>query len=590
VLGKLFRSLTGGRKDSSATAPAPVPARSPAPRSAIDAANAAALNDAGLAAWHRGDLAGAERDLRAAIAADAAFAPAYGNLGMVVWEQRRLDEGVALLRRGVELDAEHIGIRMNLASALVMGNLHQEGIHHYAEVLRRRPSHPQATANVLKPLLDTCSWDDAERIVAQLVARWRKAPANEVLDSMTPFVSLLVDIPQAMRLDIARRYAARVADRAAALTPVTRRPRRAGERLRVGYASADFHDHATMHLMAGVFEAHDRARLEIHAYSWGIDDGSAYRRRVIDAIEHFHDVRELDHASIAQRIADDGIDVLIDLKGYTGDGRPEIFALRPAPVQVNWLGYPGTMAAPFIDWIVADGVLIPPRDESGYGERVLRLPDSYQANDRRQPIADTPMTRAQWDLPDNAFVFASFNKHYKIERGTFAAWMRILDAVPDAVLWLLGGHGEAALRRAAQGAGIDPARIVFARKAPKAEHLARHRLAELFLDTPTCNAHTTASDALWAGLPLLAWRGDAFAGRVAASLLHAMDMPELVTTDETSYVQAAITLARDRGALGLIRERMRQRRLTAPLFDTARFARNLEAAYETMRAPGAPAS
>jgi predicted O-linked N-acetylglucosamine transferase (SPINDLY family) len=267
-----------------------------------------------------------------------------------------------------------------------------------------------------------------------------------------------------------------------------------------------------------------------------------------------------------------------------------VLALRPAPVQVNWLGYPGTMAAPFIDWIIADGVLIPPGDESGYGERVVRLPDSYQANDRRQVIADAAMTRAQWALPDSAFVYASFNKHYKIERGTFAAWLRILAAVPDAVLWLLGGHGEKALRRAAEAAGIDPARIVFARKAPKAEHLARHRLADLFLDTPTCNAHTTASDALWAGLPLLAWRGDAFAGRVAASLLHALGLPELVMADEASYVQTAITLARDRGALQNIREKMAERRLTAPLFDTARFTRNLEAAHETMRAQGAPAS
>ncbi len=588
MLGKLFRSLTGSRKSAPEPPPTAVQAE-PAARD-VPPGRAAALNESGLAAWHRGDLAAAERDLRAAVAVDAAFAPAYGNLGMVVWEQRRLDEGLALLRRGVELDADHIGVRMNLANALVMGNAHQEAIHHYAEVLRRRPSHPQATANVLKPLLDTCSWDDAERIVAQLVARWRKGPTDELLDSLTPFVSLLVDIPQGMRLDIARRYAARVAERAAALRAPVRPARPVGERLRIGYASADFHDHATMHLMAGVFEAHDRARYEIHAYSWGIDDGSAYRARVRAAIEHFHDVRELGHDAIAQRIADDGIDVLVDLKGYTGESRPEIFALRPAPVQVNWLGYPGTMAAPFIDWIVADGVLIPPGDEAGYGERVIRLPDSYQANDRRQPIADTPMTRAQWGLPDDAFVYASFNKHYKIERGTFAAWMRILAAVPGAVLWLLGGHGEKALRRAAEAAGIDPSRVVFARKAPKAEHLARHRLADLFLDTPTCNAHTTASDALWAGLPLLAWRGDAFAGRVAASLLHALDLPELVMTDEASYVQAAIALGRDRGTLNLIREKMEKRRLTAPLFDTARFTRDLEAAYETMRAPGAPAS
>jgi protein O-GlcNAc transferase len=221
---------------------------------------------------------------------------------------------------------------------------------------------------------------------------------------------------------------------------------------------------------------------------------------------------------------------------------------------------------------------------------VLRLPDSYQANDRRQAIATTSTTRAQWRLPDDAVVYACFNKHYKIERGTFAAWMRILDAVPGAVLWLLGGHGEKALRRAASQAGIDPARLVFAPKAPKAEHLARHRLADLFLDTRTCNAHTTASDALWAGLPLLAWPGDAFAGRVAASLLHAVDLPELVMTGEAAYVATAIALGRDRAALQGMREKLEARRLSAPLFDTARFTRNLEAAFDAMRAHAAPAS
>jgi predicted O-linked N-acetylglucosamine transferase (SPINDLY family) len=565
MLGKLIRSLRGE-------------AAAPTRKSGV----AEAHNEAGLAAWHRGDLAAAERELRAALGADPGFAPAYGNLGMVVWEQRRLDEGLALLRKGVETDPEHVGVRMNLAMALTIGNLHQEAIHHYAEVLRRRPSHPQATANLLKPLLDTCDWANAERVVAQLVERWRTAGTDDVLDSITPFASLLVNVPQAMRRDIAARYAARVAERAAALRPVARRPRPPGARLRVGYASADFHEHATMHLMAGLFEAHDRDRYEVHAYSWGIDDGSACRARVRAAIEHFHDVRALPHDAIAQRIADDGIDVLVDLKGYTGESRPEIMALRPAPVQVNWLGYPGTMAAPFIDWLVADGVLVPPGDEAGYGERVLRLAGSYQVNDRAQAIAPAAPSRAEYGLPESAVVFACFNKHYKIERPVYAAWMRILAAVPEAVLWLLGGHGEKALRRAAVAAGIDPVRIVFAHKKPKPEHLARHRLADLFLDTPTCNAHTTASDALWAGLPLLAWPGDAFAGRVASSLLHAVGLPELVMADGEAYERTAIELARDRARLAALRARLAQNRLTAPLFDTPRFARGLEAAYLAM--------
>jgi predicted O-linked N-acetylglucosamine transferase (SPINDLY family) len=585
MLGKLLKSLRAARTSPGArsggagsTGAGETAGASPA-ETTSPGAGAAARNEAGLAAWQRGHLAAAEREFRAALAADPGFAPAYGNLGMVVWEQRRLDEGLALLRKGVEIDPEHIGVRLNLAMALVVGNLHAQAIHHYAEVLRRQPAHPVATANVLKPLLDTCRWDDAERIAATLVDRWRAAKTPEVLDAMTPFTSLLVDVPQAMRRDLAQRYAERVGARATALRPVVRAPRPPGARLRIGYASADFHEHATMHLMAGLFEAHDRDRFEIHAYSWGIDDGSACRARVRAAIEHFHDVRALPHEAIAQRIADDGIDVLVDLKGYTGESRPEVLALRPAPVQVNWLGYPGTMAAPFIDWIIADTALIPSGDEAGYGERVLRLPASYQPNDRAQAIAERTPSRAECGLPDAGFVFASFNTHCKIERATFAAWMRILAAVPGSVLWLLGGHGEKVLRAAAAAAGVDPARLVFARKLPKSEHLARHRRADLFLDTRTYNAHTTASDALWAGLPLLAWPGDAFAGRVAASLLHAVDLPEMVMPDGAAYERTAIALAQDPARLAALRAQLAANRLTTPLFDTARFVRDLEAAF-----------
>ena len=568
MLGRLLKSLRAAGASASA------------------GGGAAERNEAGLAAWQRGDLAAAEREFRAALAADPGFAPAYGNLGMVVWDQRRLDEGLAILRRGVEIDRAHVGIRINLANALVIGNQHAQAIEHYAEVLRRRPGHPQATANLLKPLLDTCRWDEAERLVGGLVERWRAAPDDAVLDAITPFNTLLVELPQAMRLDVARRYAGRVAARAASLQQVVRAPRPAGGRLRIGYASADFHDHATLHLMAGLFEAHDRDRFEIHAYSWGIDDASAYRARVRAAIEHFHDVRGLGHDALAQRIADDGIDILVDLKGYTGESRAEVFALRPAPVQVNYLGYPGTMGAPFIDWMIADAVVVPADTEGTYAERVARLPGCYQANDRLQPIAGRASTRAQWRLPQDAVVFACFNKHHKIERATFAAWMRILAAVPHAVLWLLGGHGKEALRGAAQAAGIDPTRIVFADKAPKPEHVERHRVADLFLDTRTYNAHTTASDALWGGLPLLTWPTDAFAGRVAGSLLHAVGLPELVVADGEAYERTAVELARDPQRMAALRAKLAANRLATPLFDTAGFTRGLEEAYAAL----APAS
>jgi protein O-GlcNAc transferase len=282
------------------------------------------------------------------------------------------------------------------------------------------------------------------------------------------------------------------------------------------------------------------------------------------------------------RSARDAIDILVDMKGYTGESRPEIFALRAAPIQVSYLGYPGSMGAAFIDYIVADRHVIPDADRRWFSERVVRMPWSYQVNDDRQPTAEETPSRLACGLPASGFVFCSFNKHYKIDRALFDAWMRILGAVPGSVLWLLGGHGEKRLRQAAGARGIDPARLVFAGKQPKPEHLARHRLADLFLDTHHVNAHTTAADALWVGLPLLTAPGPSFAGRVAASLLHAVGMPELAAPDLAAYERRAIELARAPAELANLRARLDAARRTSPLFDTARFARDLERAYERM--------
>jgi predicted O-linked N-acetylglucosamine transferase (SPINDLY family) len=555
-------------------------------------ARVARLNEAGIEAWHRGDLATAERELRAAIAAGPAFAPAYGNLGMVLWEQRRLDEGLATLKQAVSLDPAHVGVRINLANALAIGNRMEDAIAQYREVLRLQPGHPRACANLLRPLLDVCDWDGATALIGDLVGRWRARDAT-VLDALTPFTSVIVDVPHDLRLAVARRYAERVAERVAGRAPPDRAAARGG-RIRIGYASADFHNHATAHLASGLFEHHDRGRFEVHAYSFGIDDGSDYRRRVAGAFEHFHDVRALSHEGIARRIAADGIDILVDLKGYTGESRPEIFALRPAPIQVNYLGYPGTMGARFIDYLVADDVLIGADDERWYDERIVRMPESYQVNDDRQPIDPAPATRAECGLPEDAFVFASFNKHYKIERPVFDVWLRLLQAVPGSVLWLLNGHGERALKRHAQARGVDPARLVFVGKLPKARHLARHRCADLYLDTRICNAHTTASDALWAGLPLLTCTGEGFASRVAASVLRAVGLPQLVTADLVAYEARALELARNPAALRALRDELASNRLSRPLFQTEAFARRLEDAYADMQrrqqAGEAPAS
>ncbi len=557
----------------------------------LRARRAVAHNEDGIRLWLAGDLAGAEGAFRRALDAHPAHAPACSNLGMVVWDQRRLDEALPLLVRAVQLDPVHVGARLNLGNALLIGNRIDDGIAQLREVLRLDPGNAKAHGSLLKPLLDVCDWDGAAALASSFAERWASRPDDPLLEGVLPFTSLLVPLPPAMRLDLARRYAARVSAAVGPPLPGAS-PRRPGERLRVGYASADFHNHATAHLAAGLFERHDRRRFEVIAYSYGIDDGSEYRARLQAAFDRFVDVRHETHRAIAERIARDGVDILVDLKGHTGEGRPEIFALRPAPVQVNYLGYPGSTGADFIDYILADRVVIPEADRRWFSERVAYLPASYQVNDDQQPIAEGAPSRAACGLPDVGVVFCSFNKHYKIERALFDAWLRILAAVPGSVLWLLGGHGEKRLRRAAVAGGIDPQRLVFAGKLPKPEHLARHRLADLFLDTHHVNAHTTASDALWAGLPLLTVPGSSFAGRVAASLLRAIGLPELIAPTLEAYEQRAIELARAPAALAALRTRLAANRRVMPLFDTERYARDLERAFERMhelRGAGRPA-
>jgi len=403
---------------------------------------------------------------------------------------------------------------------------------------------------------------------------------------VTPFGALALPLTPAELKAVAASHARRAERGARALCPGTRpakgprgvRPRR----LLIGYASADFHDHATAHLMAGLFAAHDRSRFEIRLYSYGRADASEWRQRLVDGADAFVDVAPLSLCEAAGRIRTDGVDVLVDLKGFTRDGRPELFALRPAPVQINYLGYPGTMGAAWYDGYVTDAVCSPPGSEAHFAERLVYLPDSYQVNDRNQAIADSAPSRADCDLPERGFVYCCFNQTYKIEPALFDAWMRILDRVPGSVLWLFRSHPEVEvnLRREAERRGVEPARLVFADKLPKAEHLARHRHADLFLDTLRVNAHTTASDALWAGVPVLTAPGETFQARVAASLLHAVGLPELVVPDLVAYEETAVRLATVPDELAALRQRLADNRLSCPLFDTARYARHLERAFD----------
>ncbi|MCC6134674.1 MAG: tetratricopeptide repeat protein [Gammaproteobacteria bacterium] len=357
------------------------------------------------------------------------------------------------------------------------------------------------------------------------------------------------------------------------------------ERLKVGYVSADFRNHPTAHLISGLFRVHNRDRFEIHIYALCKDDGSAYYSQIKLNADRFTDLTGMSNTEAATRIHADGIHILIDLMGYTAYARTEIFALQPAPVQVSYLGYPGTMGAPFIPYIIADPVTLPETLQPFFTEQPVYLPESYQVNDQEQTIATTGIVRKDQGLPETGMVFCCFNKPSKFDPVMFSVWMRILSQVPGSVLWLLAASKPdvaSNLRREAESRGIAGERLIFAERLPKDRHLERHRLADLFLDTRIYNAHTTASDALWAGLPVLTGIGQTFQARVAASLLQAVEMPELITHSLEEYESLAVRLATHPAELAGLREKLAHNRLRTPLFDTERFARHLEQAYAMM--------
>jgi predicted O-linked N-acetylglucosamine transferase (SPINDLY family) len=336
--------------------------------------------------------------------------------------------------------------------------------------------------------------------------------------------------------------------------------------------------------MAGLFEAHDRNAFEFFAFSFGPDVSDEMSQRIKLQFAEFININEMSDIEVAKLARDKRIDIAVDLKGITQGARSNIFAYRAAPIQVNYLGYPGTMGAPYYDYIIADRVLVPTASRQYYSEKIVYLPGSYQVNDSKRIISEHAFTKAQFGLPADAFIFCCFNNNYKITPATFDSWMRILNQVPNGVLWLMEDNPYAAenLRREATQRGVNQRRLKFATRIPLQEHLARHRLADLFLDTLPYNAHTTASDALWAGLPVLTCIGASFPARVAASLLASVGLTELVTHSMADYENLAVELATNPAKLNALKERLATNRLDCPLFNTEDFAKNLESAYSAM--------
>jgi len=436
------------------------------------------------------------------------------------------------------------------------------------------PGYPYGRGDLLHLKMLAADWRDLGRELAALDQGVR---AGERV--VQPYVYQALSSSPADLLASARIYAR---DNYPSLPSPPRRGRGQGK-IRLGYLSSEFRAQATMHLAAGLFEHHDRTLFHVTGFDNSLDDGSPMRRRVIAAFDQFVSIRTLSDREAARRIARDEIDILVNLNGYFGTPRMGIFAHRPARLQVNYLGFPGSLGADYMDYILADAEVIPSGEEQFYSEKVVRLPGSYQINDGKR-LQPAPATRAAHGLGETDFVFCHFNYSYKITPEMFALWVTLLKKVPSGVLWMLESNAQFAanLRGEIARAGVDPGRLIFAPPIEISAHLSRLTLGDLFLDSLPCNAHTTASDALWVGLPLITCRGKAFAGRVAASLLRAVGLPELITNDLNEYESLALKLAQDRALLQSYRERLTRDAARLPLFDTARTTRQIEAAYEEM--------
>ncbi len=565
----------------------------------------------GIARYFLDDLGGAMTCLNQAIALDSGHAPSLKAAGQLLAQSGHLQEAKqhfdrllvlspcasafsdrAFVQRGLgdvanalidadralALEPDMPQAWQNRAAALHDLNHLQEAIEAFRMAADLQPDDAEAAQQVCFISRVICQWASLKQDDAHLIRRLqRPGPLN-----LSPFGLIpIADVSAESFADVTRRSAAQRMGPALHMPPLVDPQRfRQRKQLRIGYLSADFYEHATVRLIAGVIEKHHRERFAIYCYSYGqvCDDGTRRMAAISDVFRHLPQATD---EALARQIAADDIDILIDLKGPTQHMRPGITARRPAPVIVNWLGFPGSFGHPRLaDYLIGDPVATPLDHAPLYSETLALLPHCYQPNDRRHAIADRP-SRQQAGLPETGLVFGNFNQTYKIDPHLFALWMRLLGEVPGSVLWQLESHPTALanLRQEAASAGIDPARIIAAPKLEQAAHLARLRLVDLALDTYPCNGHTTTSDALWAGVPVITCMGETFASRVAASILHCHGLAELVTTTSADYFALARELALTPSRLEAVRLTIERQRLESPLFDTAKFARDLEEVY-----------
>ncbi len=504
------------------------------------------------------------------------LAEAHIIRGDVLYRLDRFEASAHSFEQALALAPHSAAAHAGLGNALLAVKKVAAAIQSFDAALALKPGLPLIPGQRIIAKLSICDWPGLDADIA--------AMAQAIEDgslSSPPFTALaLIDSPRRQRL-LTERFAATHYPARADLGPIAARPRH--DRLRIGYFSADFHDHPVPRLMAEVFERHDRAAVEVTAFSYGPPIADAMRSRLEGAFDRFLDLRTLDEREIARTARQADIDIAVDLTGYTANGRPGIFAFRAAPLQAGYIGYLGSMAAPYYDYLIADPWLIPDRARPHYTESIVYLP-WYQANDSQRAIAAHRYTRAELGLPEQGCVFCCFNNTYKIMPDTFASWMRIMRRAEDSALLLFAANKLAAANFAKEAArhGVDPGRVVVCGPLPSPLYMARLRAADLFLDTLPYNAGTTASDALWAGLPVLTRTGEGIAGRMAGSLLTALGLPELICSSQEEYETRAVAFAAEPAARKRLRDTLEQRRATSRLFDASAFTRSLETAYAEM--------
>jgi len=536
--------------------------------------NGEAAINLGEAYSAEGNFVAAEGLYRQALAISGASRYTLVLLGMALVHQLRLGEAILCFREALVLEPDAIDAKLNLAAALFDLCHFTESQYFYSSVLEAQPDNAMAAGSKLACSMLACDWSS-----------WSDEKFTSLMrgQQLAPFWTLMLSNLPAEQLLFARKHANEqgMTEISSPRCPTIERP---DGKIRIGYLSADFHSHATAFLIAELIEIHDRTRFHVIGISCGPDDGSAVRQRLVNAFDAFVDIRDANDSIAALWIEALDIDILIDLKGYTKNTRSALLALRPSPITVSYLGYPGTMGADCVDYIIADSTVLPLTDQQYYTEQIVHLPDCYQVNDSKIETPKFSSTRAEHGLPAGAFVFCCFNANPKITPQIFASWMRLLVDVEKSVLWLYRSNidAERNLLLAAQRHGVDPKRLIFAPLQEHALHLERYRHADLFLDTCPCNAHTTASDALRMGVPLVTLRGMTFAGRVAASLLSAIGVSELIAETQEQYEAIALSLAKDSNAMSAIKRKITDGVSCGTLFDTPRFARNIEAAYKVM--------